>query len=65
MMTRFSAKDANQDSLYQEQVRHQNVSSATNHVQLVSSRLETAKHVLKVTPETDGIVSLIITSNSM
>ncbi len=65
MMTRFSAKDANQDSLYQEQVRHHNVSSATYHVQLVLSRLETAKHVLKVTPETDGIVSLIITSNSM
>ena len=42
MMTRLSAKDANQDSLYQEQVRHHNVSSATYHVQLVLSRLETA-----------------------
>ena len=63
MMTKFSAKDASQDSLYREQVRHHNVSSATNHVQPVSSRLKTAKHVLKVTPDLDGTVLLITTPN--
>ena len=63
VMTKFSAKDASQDSLYREQVRHHNVSNATHHVQHVSSRLLTAKHVLQVTPDSDGIVSLITTPN--